>query len=66
MNGDVQLIGNRWLNSFGRVEVCINGSWGKVCSDMWENDDASVLCRQLGFSPYGIHMSCIHASVQLL
>ena len=37
----------------GRLEVCIEGSYGSVCADLWNNHDASVVCRQLGFSPNG-------------
>ena len=37
----------------GRVEVCLEGSYGTVCDDNFSNTEASVVCRQLGFSENG-------------
>ncbi len=37
----------------GRVEVCVSGRYGSVCQNPWTEMDASVVCKQLGFSEYG-------------
>ena len=51
--GSVRLAGGS-DSTRGRVEVCLNGTdWGTVTDDFWNDNDARVVCRQLGFSTAG-------------
>ena len=46
--GEVRLAGGS-IPSEGRVEIWSNGSWGTVCDNNWDRNDAKVVCKMLGF-----------------
>ena len=58
-DGDIRVIGEteddvKDGRLRGRVEVCLRGRYGTICDEEWNHQDASVFCRQLGYSPYGM------------
>ena len=51
-DGKIHLHGS--TNVFvGRVEMCVDGTWTTICDEYWDDNDARVICQQLGHSPYG-------------
>ena len=48
----IGLVGGSSYND-GRVEVYYNGECDTVCNNGWDDTDAGVVCRQLGFGSSG-------------
>ena len=48
---DVRLAGGGTtaLYDYGRVEICLDGFWGRIQLYRWDYKDAKVVCRQLGY-----------------
>jgi len=70
-HADVRLVGP--VAYSGRVEICFTETWGTVCDNMWSNDDANIVCRQLGFSRHSMlmpnikdHISNLHSISQFI
>ena len=64
MDGAIRLVGGS-IPTQGRVEVCRNDAWGTVCDDGWTDVDASVACRQLGYSRFSKQCSHLYTTTTL-
>ncbi len=51
-SGSLRLVNGR-VDYEGRLEVCLGGRWGTVCDDRFDSLEATVVCRQLGYSSEG-------------
>ena len=53
VNGEVRLMNGETVTE-GRVEVCLEGHWGTVCTNQWTSKNTDVVCGQLGLLSSGI------------
>ena len=49
LEGEIRLVGGS-RSGEGRVQMCFNGVWGSVCSLGFDEPEAQVTCRNLGFN----------------
>ena len=52
MDGTLRLVGSNPFKK-GRIEMFLDGEWGTICKNGWDDTDAGVACRQLGFGSSG-------------
>ena len=53
INDEIRIVGSP-IPSIGRVEVCVNRTWGTICDTTWNEAAASLVCYNQGYSLYGM------------
>ena len=52
-DGSIRLMGGE-IPSEGTVEICYRSMWGLIVNSGWTDEDASVVCRELGLPFSGL------------
>ena len=47
---NIRLVNGSGIPTQGRIEIQINGKWGTVCDNEFDDKDAAVFCSMMGFS----------------
>ena len=54
-DGDIQLVGGS-SETEGTIQVCFNNQWGLISDSGWNEKNAQVVCRELGFLAEGMKL----------
>ena len=49
----------------GRVEICKDRRWRSICSGNWGANDATVVCRQLGYPAEVLYRSSMYGTFRI-
>lgn len=56
LEGDVRLVGSGHSDEEGIVEIYTKyHGWATICTNNWDDKDAAVVCKQLGYDNGGRH-----------